>query len=214
MPRRSVMSMPLRDAEEPVRQLARALGATIGIVDAVRAEQWSAPTPCPDWSVRDVVEHLIRRHLQFANIVSGRPGRYHMQSPPRSRSAGAVVPPDDGLPAEHAASAFRLVQAFELPHVLEHTVKVPIGQVPGIIALHIRLVEALAHGWDIAVATGQRRRLPPDLAVQETELVCPRLASLPVGLFGPPRQAPPDSPAIDRLAALLGRDVVAALKRS
>jgi hypothetical protein len=53
------------DAERAplVRQLGRAFDAVAGLVGNIRANQWSAPTPCTDWTVRQVVNHLIGMNL-------------------------------------------------------------------------------------------------------------------------------------------------------
>lgn len=65
--------------------------------------------------------------------------------------------------------------AFEEPGALERTVRAPIGEVPGAVALRLQTIEHLVHGWDLTRAIGQK------------------------ALF--------DAPALDRLAALLGRDI-------
>jgi uncharacterized protein (TIGR03086 family) len=43
----------------PVDELAQALRGTEQLVAAVRDEQWTRPTPCTDWKVRDLVNHLV-----------------------------------------------------------------------------------------------------------------------------------------------------------
>ena len=43
---------------DPVSQLSTALGISGELITAVRGGQWDAPTPCPDWRVRDLVSHL------------------------------------------------------------------------------------------------------------------------------------------------------------
>lgn len=65
------------------------------------------------------------------------------------------------------------------------------------------------HGWDIARATGQRAEF--DEAVAEQKLECSRgaVGAIPPDRrpFGPGQQAPGNAPAIERLAALLGRTI-------
>jgi len=95
--------------------------------------------------------------------------------------------------------------------VLERAVSVPFGTVPGMMALHLRITEILGHGWDLARAT--RRPAPFDDAVVEQELQfsLQALTQLPSERtpFAAPTEAPQTATAIDRLAALLGRDVTA-----
>ena len=80
--------------------------------------------------------------------------------------------------------------------------------VPAAVALHLRLTELLVHGWDLAIATGQPTvGLPEDVAEQELAFSRHQLTQLPPGRmpFAPPQPVDQDAPAIDRLAALLGR---------
>jgi uncharacterized protein (TIGR03086 family) len=88
-------------------------------------------------------------------------------------------------------------------------VTIPFGTVPGEFALHLRLTELLMHGWDIARATGQKTDFPDELVEQETQFGHRALGMIPPDRspFQPSRPAPEDAPAIDRLAALLGRDI-------
>ena len=85
----------------------------------------------------------------------------------------------------------------------------PFGTVPGSVALHLRMVELLVHGWDLARATGQPPRFPDGLAEQELAFSRRALADIPAerNPFGQPQPAPADAAAIDQLAALLGRTV-------
>jgi uncharacterized protein (TIGR03086 family) len=86
---------------------------------------------------------------------------------------------------------------------------VPFGTVPGAVALHLRIREILVHGWDIARATTQRPMCDAAVAEQELELSEAALAQLPSDRnpFGPPTQPPIHASALDRLSALLGRNV-------
>jgi uncharacterized protein (TIGR03086 family) len=93
--------------------------------------------------------------------------------------------------------------------VFERMVTVPAGTVPGAVALHLRLTELLVHGWDLARATGQPTTgLPEDLAEQELAFSQVQLGRIPPDRspFAPPQPADDAAPAVDRLAALLGRD--------
>ena len=83
------------------------------------------------------------------------------------------------------------------------------GTVPGVVLLHLRITELLVHGWDLAQATAQPPLLPDDLAEQELQFTSGKLADIPAGRhpFAPPQPVPDDAPAIERLAACLGRRV-------
>ena len=183
--------------ESPVDQLDRAMTVCEQLIAGVRPEQWVSATPCPEWTVRDLVGHLIVGNRTFTVAL---------------RSEGTAtadgVPPDDVLGA-YRESVRDLLEAFALPGVLERMVTVPFGTVPGAVALHLRMTEALTHGWDLARATGQEAQSPDDLVEQELAFTRRALGDIPPerSPFGPPRPVDDHAPALDRLAALLGRDV-------
>lgn len=193
----------------PIDRLARALDATEAVIAAVREVQWTNRTPCPEWSVRMLLNHLVSGNRLFATILRGEP----LPAPDElRRTRGADQLGDDPVAAYREAGA-ALLEAFRQPGVLERIVEVPAGRVPGIVALHIRITELLVHGWDLARATGQAARLPDDLAEEELAFASGRTApDVPrTGHpFGPAQPVPEDAPAIERLAAYLGRQVAAA----
>lgn len=187
-------------ADAPVTQLAQALSITGGLVAGVGDGQWGAPTPCTGWTVRDLVNHLVVGHRAFAMLLRGEP-----LAEVRKLSGGDQLGAD--AVAAYRESAADLLAAFGQPGVMERTVTVPIGEVPGLVALHLRLVEALVHGWDLARATDQPVTFPPGLAEQELDFTIAKLADVPPGHspFAPPQPAPGNAPTLDRLAAHLGR---------
>ena len=180
----------------PVDQLSTALGAAGELIAGITPEQWSGPTPCTDWDVRALVTHLSEGNHRFATAL-GDDGS--APSPDRGRSGDLVTAYRD--------SAEAVVAAFRRPGALERTVEVPFGTVPGAVALHLRLTEVLVHGCDLAQATGQVVAFDEDLAEQELAFTRRALGALPPGRspFAPPTPAPDTAPALDRLAACLGR---------
>jgi ferredoxin len=54
----------------PGNQLSRTMSAVDHLVAGIRQEQWLAPTPCTDWKVRDLVNHLVGMNLVFAALMS------------------------------------------------------------------------------------------------------------------------------------------------
>jgi uncharacterized protein (TIGR03086 family) len=83
-----------------------------------------------------------------------------------------------------------------------------LGTAIGAERLQIRLYDLLAHGWDLAQATGQPAGLPDDLAEQSLAFARTQLTGQArPGRFGPAQTAAGQAPAIERLAAFLGRPV-------
>jgi uncharacterized protein (TIGR03086 family) len=186
----------------PASQLALALDLTGQLVAGVREDQWSRPTVCDEWTVRDLVTHMALGNSMFAAILRGTPL-------PEARAAAAPAPAAAEEASRFRAGAAELVSAFGRPGVLEQMFTIPAGPMPGIGLMHIRLVEMLVHGWDLALATGQDTAFPEGLAEQELAFSQEKLTDLPPGRspFAPPQAVPGDAPAIVRLVALLGRPV-------
>ncbi|MGH3319849.1 MAG: TIGR03086 family metal-binding protein [Streptosporangiaceae bacterium] len=188
--------------EADIGQLASVGDVTGQAVGAVPDEQWDLPTPCVGWSVRDLVQHLVAGNDGFAAALRG-------EATPATQAGGQPSPGE--LASAYRRSVRALLDAFREPGALERTVTVPFGTVPGTVALHLRLTELLVHGWDLTRATGFRVAFPDDLAEQELAFARPALADIPPDRrpFAPPEPVADDAPAIDRLAACLGRKVTA-----
>ena len=182
-------------------QLDRSFAAVGELIDAIRPGQWSAPTPCLDWTVRRLVEHLAGKNLVFTAVLAEQP------LPQRG----------DGMSSDQLARAYResaaeLLGAFAQPGVLDRSYQGPLGTATGAERLMIRMYDLLAHGWDLAQALGRRADLPEDAV--EASLAFARADGRAVrpggGCFGPPQEVADDASAIVRLVSFLGRDVPAA----
>ena len=182
-------------AAHPIDQLRRSLVAVAALINDIRPDQWSAPTPCEQWDVHRVVEHLVGMNLVFAAMLAG--------EPPPERGKGLSR---DDLPQAFSDSAAGLLEAFAEPGVLDRSYAGPLGNATGSDRLQIRLYDLLAHGWDLAAATGQPANLPDDAARNALGFVREQLTDdARAGRFAPPQPVPDDAPAIEHLVAFLGR---------
>jgi uncharacterized protein (TIGR03086 family) len=179
----------------------RVQAAVQRLVDGVRPEQWTAATPCTDWDVRALLNHVATGNLLFTANIRG-------ETPP-DRSLDHL---GEDPSAAFAASGRALREAFLAPGTIEGTFASPMGPTPGPALVLMRTTELLVHGWDLARATGQEPGLPEDIAERTLAAVQSRLAGMPRagGPFAEEQAAPPGAPASDRLAAFLGRPVQAA----
>jgi uncharacterized protein (TIGR03086 family) len=169
----------------------------IRLVEAVRPDQLPDPTPCPQWTVGDLVNHMVTGNLLIAAIVAGEPHP--------DRAADHL---GDDYVSAFRDSVTRLSETFAKHDVLSGTYPSPYGEGPGSLLVHMRINEMVVHGWDLAKATGQSTALDPELA--DASLASFRAARLPRGEgkpFGAERTVPPDAHPADRLAAYLGREV-------
>ena len=172
------------------------------LVAAVASDQWDAPTPCGDWDVRALLTHVVGGNRVFAAAVRGTP----LEQARQAVLAGDPLGADPA--AAYAAAAADVAAAFRAHAALDRPVTIPFGTVPAAVALHLRIAEALVHGWDLARATGRTVSFPDDVVEQEIAFSREFLPQVPPGRqpFGAPQPVADDAPPLDRLVALLGRD--------
>jgi uncharacterized protein (TIGR03086 family) len=83
------------------------------LIANIRPDQWNAPTPCTEWTVRDVVNHLVATNLVFAALIGDHPmperGADHLGNDPvEAYSASAEPQSVDGTaPAIDRLAGFR-----------------------------------------------------------------------------------------------------------
>lgn len=126
------------------------------------------------------------------------------EGPMPERGADRLGADPGGAFRQSAAS----LRAAARPGVLERTQATPVGVATGAERLQWRIVDLLAHGWDLVQATGAVAELPDDLAEQALAFAQAQLPSQPrAGRFADPQPVRDNAPAIDRLVAFTGRSV-------
>lgn len=152
--------------------LARAQAWVAELIEAIRPDQWDAPTPCADWSVRDLVGHV----LAVEGRIAGQPAGSVNHLP-------TTIEVPDADPAGAFADAAATARAAWVDDaLLTRVVERPYGEVPGWVAVADFAREHVLHGWDLAVATGRDSEALADLA----EAMLPGARQfLPAGMRGP-----------------------------
>lgn len=184
--------------------LEPATRALTELVDGVRDDQLTAPTPCTQACLGDLIDHVDGLSTAFTAAATKTPPDGGGQGPSADRSRlGADwrtrIP--EGLAT--LAEAWRDEAAW-VGMTQAGGVDLP-AEGAGVIALD----EVIVHGWDIAVASGQSFACAPRLVQAAYEFVKSSVAENPQaspGLFGPPVPVPDDAVLIDRLIGLTGRD--------
>ncbi|MGW2543227.1 TIGR03086 family metal-binding protein [Kitasatospora sp. NPDC001574] len=177
---------------------AEALAAFGDRLRLVTPDQWDAPTPCADWSVRDLVNHLTAEQLWVPEMLMG-----STTSEVGGRFDGDVLGTDPVATWTAAAEASR--DAFALPGATELTVHLSFGDVSGQYYLDQLTADAVVHTWDLAEGIHHRTRLPAGLvefALGEYTGYGDLSGS---GLFDPPIPVPDDADPQARMLALTGR---------
>ena len=186
-----------------VATFERVLDQTNEVVDRVDPSQLSNPTPCSEWDVRAVINHITGGATMFAECVE-------QGSVPDSR-LGELMAGDnlgDDFKANYRAASDRARATFAVPGALEKTVKLPFGEMPGGVALNIAIMDVMTHAADIAKATGQTI---DDDEILATALEVGRQLITDdfrrPGVFDAEQPAPPNASAADQLLAFAGRRV-------
>ncbi|MFE7782793.1 TIGR03086 family metal-binding protein [Streptomyces nigrescens] len=178
----------LRAYEQVTRDVA-------ALVAAVRPEDLALPTPCAGWSVRQLLDHMVWENLMATSIAEDAPRDDHTA---------------DHLGDDHRAAFDDSVRAALAAFTGSGMLRRTYGpyEAPGAMIVQQVVVELLAHGWDLARATGAPTGLAPE-AAEETLAAARRIYGAAPrtegSSFAPERPAPPGASATDRLAAFLGR---------
>lgn len=131
------------------------LGEFTGRVAQVSPEQWSAPTPCREWDVHTLVNHVVGEDLWTVPIFEGQ-----TIAEVGDRFIGDQLGDDPA--ATSAQAAMRAEAAVTAPGAIERTVQLSAGDVPATEYVHQLLADHLVHAWDLAVAVGVDMRLDPE----------------------------------------------------
>jgi uncharacterized protein (TIGR03086 family) len=180
---------------DPIKRIELATAFASDKVKQVTAADMAKPTPCAEFDLHALLNHLLGGLSMLTTAASG--GKATMPE-------GDQVGSDPGATYDERRSA--LLSALEDPGVLERNWEMPFGSMAGGMMAGIAFMEHLTHGWDVAKATGQDTTIPADLVAECTELVTPMDAMLRMpGVCGPRVEVAESASAQDKLIAFLGR---------
>jgi uncharacterized protein (TIGR03086 family) len=180
----------------PMLDLTPAAEEMSALVRAVPEELLGEATPCPDYCLGDLIDHVGGLALAFAAAAAKEGGPLTAAARPGD---AARLGPDwrARIPRDLAA----LATAWQDPAAWAGLTRVGGVDLPGEVAGVVALDELVVHGWDIARASGQPLTPEPaDLAVVHGFL------AQAGGPFGPVVAVPEQAPLLDRVAGLAGRD--------
>jgi uncharacterized protein (TIGR03086 family) len=186
--------------ETDVRKLhQRAIESFGARVDAIRDDQWSSPTPCEEWDVRALVNHLVSENRWMPPLLAGA-----TIGEVGDRFEGDLL--GDDAKAAWDDSAAEAVAAVHGEGAMERTVHLSFGDFPGREYTMQVFADLLIHGWDLARAIGADERLDAELVGACASWFRPMEAAYRTGgAIGPRVETPPEADAQTRLLASFGR---------
>ena len=126
----------------------------------VSPDRWSDPSPCAEWSARDVVVHVVNTHRRVRASIDG--------------STPAEVSGDDDLEAAWELARSSIVDALGDKVLAGQTVRGMFGEQPfESLVSRLLCADTLVHTWDLARATGQDETLDPDAVGRAMEFLTP-----------------------------------------
>lgn len=166
----------------------RASGWTASKVPGAKSKM-DAPTPCEQWDVRTLLNHMLDTQQYFIGAASGA-----NVSPPSPN------PPEllgDDPTADFEQTRRTMLSTYGAPGVIEKT-----GP-----SIGIAFSDQLLHGWDLAAATDQDTSMPEGLPAAAFEMIHGRFTEEQrKGIFKPEVDLPDDASAQERLLAYTGRN--------
>lgn len=178
---------------EPRDQLEQLMPLLGALVSTLTPGELTAATPCAEFTVQGVLEHMVAGGAAFAAAYRGdEPHEFDTT---------------DLLPAWEQAMT-ELADAIMAAGALDRTIAAPFGNVPGSDFARFVALDGLVHGWDIATATGKPYAPPDELVAAVDRFARQTLDPLRDGqTFAAAVAAPADAPPIVRLAAYTGRQI-------
>jgi uncharacterized protein (TIGR03086 family) len=173
-------------AYHSITVLSRALDQTGDVLEVIHRDQLADPTPCTDWTVAQLIGHVVGVPRRFLEMMRG--GEPDWSTAPE--------PATEGWTAEFRTAADDLIHAWH-----------EVGEDADAGTVDWQTAELAVHTWDLARATGQSRRLDPEVAERGYAFMSAGLTPENRGkAFAAEVEAPDDADPYDRLAAFAGRE--------
>jgi uncharacterized protein (TIGR03086 family) len=171
------------------------------VVGGIAFEQLHDPTPCSEFDVAQLRDHVLGWLTNFAAGFADPDGRA-----PMAGIDGYSAPADAAAAVRTAADVLaRAVRGG----AADRPLRLGDSAMPGDLALGMILWEYQVHGWDLARATGQRWSPPPAAAEESLAFAPGMLTDDYQGdgkAFGNRVGVPDEAPPLARLLGLSGRD--------
>lgn len=169
------------------------------LVHLIKDDQWKDPTPCADWNVRELVNHVVAENLWTPPLLEGRSVEEVGEG-----YDGDVLGDNAQARWDEASSA--ALQSVQGEGAMERTVHLSFGDVPGKEYASQLFADHLIHSWDLARAIDADDKLDPDLVEACSEWFASMEAIYrAAGAIGERPDVPSGADSQTRLLATFGR---------
>jgi uncharacterized protein (TIGR03086 family) len=183
---------------DPVTRLQAGIDQARPVIAATSPADYDKPTPCPEWTVRELLNHMLGALTMFRDVA-------------RDGYADPALFARDLIGADALASfdavAAEAVVGWSEPGKLKGVAKLPYGEFPAMFALQLPAMDMVVHAWDLSRATGQDVDWDADL-VAETREFCESTFTNPQfrgNDFQPSVPVAEDADDVTKLVTFLGR---------
>jgi uncharacterized protein (TIGR03086 family) len=184
---------------DPLDRYRRGAQGFARVLARMRPAQLSAPTPCAQWDVRQLINHMTRGNLNYALLASGGSSAEFLARRDQDALGGEPL-------TAYGQSMRECAAAFRRPGALDRILDYPLGKVTGRQALAVRTADSVIHTWDLARAIGVVDTLDPSLVAWILSDRATIYAGLDVSaFFGAPEPAEEAGNDQDRLVRSVGR---------
>jgi uncharacterized protein (TIGR03086 family) len=134
----------------------RSVKGFAALLDALDGTSWAGPTPCLDWDVRALVNHIVYEDLWTVPLMEGA-----TVAEVGDRFEGDLLGDDHVAAARSACETATMAAASGV--VAGRTVHLSFGDTPAEEYAYQLAADHIIHGWDLAAAIGADRTIDPEL---------------------------------------------------
>ncbi len=168
-------------------------------VHAVTGDQWNSSTPCTEWNVRDLVNHIVNEDRWVAPLMVGK-----TIADVGDSLDGDLLGDDPKRAWDEARDG--ALSSVEQPDALGRVVHLSFGDTRADVYLVQLAVDHAIHAWDLARATGGDERIDPDLVEFAYLGLEPQVEEWrKAGIFADEVEVPEGADRLTQLLAIAGR---------
>lgn len=189
-------------APDPLRVLDLAQTRAAAVIALLGPGDWARPTPCDEWSVRDVVNKMTASTIVFSAFGQRRPHPGHDLIHP------AELLGDDPL-GTYLAAAAECRSVWRAPGALEGTAPSTVGEFPAKAVLNARIFDTTILTWDVATACGVAHGIDDEQAayvLRVARALVPNVRTVSPERYKEPGDPGTAAPLVEQMIAATGRN--------